>query len=82
MIQTLIGIVIGILICLFIFIVELRLASKGTSIISKVERPVQAQFRAKGAVIQPPDEIAIARQEIIKDNQEKGRETPLEDLYG
>jgi sRNA-binding carbon storage regulator CsrA len=41
---------------------------------------MQRHFRPKGAVLQAPEDIAIARQEILERNREKGQDTPLEDL--
>lgn len=80
MLEALIGIIIGIAICTFIFILDVRDSSKGTSILQTIERPVQRQFQPKGAVLEAPDDISIAQQEIIERNTQEGRDTPLEEL--
>jgi len=80
MFNYLVGLFSGIGACILILVIELRLASKGTSILKTIERPVEAKFRPKGAVIAPPDELTQAREDILKENQRKGQDTPLEDL--
>lgn len=74
------GIIIGFLIFAFVFALEVILAKKGTGLLQPTKRALERQFAPKGAVIQPPDEIAIARQEIMRANQEKGQDTPLEQI--
>ena len=75
MAEALIGIVSGILIRLFILLLELRLASKGTFIVKTLERAAEARFRPKGAVIQPPDEIRY-----FERRSGKGQDTQLEQI--
>jgi hypothetical protein len=80
MLQLSVGIVIGFLLFAFIFALEVALAKKGTGLLQPAKRALETRFAPKGAVIQPPDELALARQEILRANQEKGQSTPLEQI--
>ena len=74
-----IGIAIGLLIAVVLLLIELVLKSRGKTVIEHVYHTVDK--KQKGAIIESPSEGDIARQQIIDQNNAKGLDTKLADLY-
>lgn len=81
MIEYILGIITGLLlalICMSTMIYFKRIIEHKINIIEKyIENKGPAP---KGFLFDPPDEIDEARENIIKKNKEKGRDTPLSEL--
>lgn len=79
--MLILGIIIGILISTLIFAI-LAFFRAGIEKRVKVIETVlgKAGPKAKGYVFEPEDESDLIRQERIKENSKKGRDTPLSEL--
>lgn len=73
------GIIIGLLIAILLFVIEIYLNSK-KGIISFLAKPIASKLKPKGSIIMPIEEIEKDRQAIIDENNKKGIDTKLEDL--
>lgn len=74
------GFLIGISVCIFIFLVEIYLASRGKQIVNTFEKVVNRKIAPKGAVLQPKSEFEINAREILEKNEREGKDTPIEDI--
>ena len=79
------GILIGIILCGFIYATEYVLQRRQESITKKLEKKLKRDLlpripATKGAVFMPESDAEIARQELIARNDAAGKPTKLEDL--
>jgi hypothetical protein len=79
------GILIGIILCGFIYATEYVLQRKQHSITKKLEEKLKRHIlpripATKGAIFMPESDEELARKEIIARNDAAGKSTKLEDL--
>ena len=83
--EVALGIIIGILLCGFIYSTEFVMNRRQTSLTKKLERRLIKDVlphipREKGAVLMPESDEQAARRELIERNDREGKPTRLEDL--
>lgn len=79
------GIIIGIMLCGFIYATEFVMVRRQTTLTKKLDRKLATDLlphipKAKGFVIMPESDEQIARQELMDRNDREGKPTKLEDL--
>ena len=74
------GIVTGILISLVIVGIETYLFNRNRGIIKTVIERVETISNPKAKLMQPKEDIDLAREEKIQKNSDRGEGTPLADL--
>lgn len=79
--QIILGIIIGLLIAIILLLTELVLAARGKTIIQRLYQQVEAKTKPTGWIFEPPSEADVAREQIIKRNDEQGIDTNFSDLY-
>jgi len=85
MLEFELGIIIGIMLCGFIYATEFVLFRRHTTLTKKMDRKLIKDLlphipKAKGFVIMPESDEQIARQELMDRNDREGKPTKLEDL--
>lgn len=80
------GIFTGLLIATIVFICEILLSKRQSSITKAFEQGTIVNYLTsrtlpKGSIYIPKDDADEARQEIIKNNDKAGKPTKLSDLY-
>jgi hypothetical protein len=81
MILLSLGIIIGIAISILVAVLIVFLKHPIQQKVIQVEKAISNEGpRPKGYVLEPSDDMADAREEIIERNKKLGRDTPIEDL--
>ena len=75
----LLGFISGVLIILALIVIETYLDVKKKKIIEVIKEIVIDKSREKGIIIPPQDEKYIAKENLLKYNRERGKDTPLSD---
>ena len=79
--QILLGMILGILLCIFITCIFLLFRSEVERTVEKAVRAIESSSGAsKGTIYIPPSEADEARSNIVDRNREKGRDTKLSEL--
>lgn len=80
MIIFLLGVILGILISVLVFLGYVYFQLKNQNRIHKVIEKVEQIARPKAKIFMPPDEQEQARQEIIEKNDARGKATSADEL--
>jgi hypothetical protein len=73
------GLIAGIVVMIGLLVIEIYL-TKVSKNLGVAIRMVEDRLAPKGSVIEPQSDLESAREEIIRGNEEKGEDTPLEDV--
>jgi len=76
----LLGVLIGFLISILILLIELWNFRKRTGIIDKIEGKFNENHKPQGFIFEPLNDKKEAINQIIKENDELGLETPYDDI--
>ena len=72
------GLIVGVVLSLLLFLIELYLVPRKKGIIQRIEEKVR--LAPKGKVIFPKTDEEVAQDSLIESNAKRGEDTKLEDL--
>jgi uncharacterized membrane protein YqiK len=73
------GIIIGILLCIFVIVVQIWLDSRQIGV-KRLETIIKQQIRPTAQILKPRSQKELDINKIISENDRKGVDTRLEDL--
>jgi len=79
MMYFLLGVVVGFLNVMFVFIFLAAFEKPIRTIVRRAYNEIP-KVKEKGGIIQAESDVAITRRKIIEDNKKAGRDTPLSDI--
>lgn len=82
MILYALGVITGILLVLILFVFELRnkTSYKPSNLVETLRDTVESKNKPKGSIILPPSDLEFAQNKKIKENEDKGLDTLLDEI--